>query len=55
MLNEVWGLENYPTTRTVDNHVATLRAKLERNLRAASSADRPRCWIQIGLLKAAIV
>ena len=29
MLNEVWGYERYPTTRTVDNHMATLRAKLE--------------------------
>ena len=29
LLNEVWGYENYPTTRTVDNHVATLRAKIE--------------------------
>ena len=31
LLNEVWGFENYPTTRTVDNHIATLRAKLETN------------------------
>jgi DNA-binding response OmpR family regulator len=31
LLNEVWGFENYPTTRTVDNHIATLRAKLESN------------------------
>ncbi|MGD0015091.1 MAG: response regulator transcription factor [Bryobacteraceae bacterium] len=30
LLNEVWGYENYPTTRTVDNHIAGLRAKLER-------------------------
>ncbi len=30
LLNEVWGYENYPTTRTVDNHVAGLRAKIER-------------------------
>jgi DNA-binding response OmpR family regulator len=29
LLNEVWGLENYPTTRTVDNHIASLRAKIE--------------------------
>ena len=29
LLNEVWGYENYPTTRTVDNHVASLRSKLE--------------------------
>lgn len=29
MLDEVWGHECYPTTRTVDNHIASLRAKLE--------------------------
>lgn len=29
LLNEVWGYENYPTTRTVDNHIALLRAKFE--------------------------
>jgi DNA-binding response OmpR family regulator len=29
LLNEVWGYDSYPNTRTVDNHVATLRAKLE--------------------------
>ena len=31
LLDEVWGLDNYPNTRTVDNHIASLRAKLERN------------------------
>jgi DNA-binding response OmpR family regulator len=29
LLNEVWGMESYPVTRTVDNHIAGLRAKLE--------------------------
>jgi DNA-binding response OmpR family regulator len=29
LLNEVWGYETYPTTRTVDNHIASLRAKIE--------------------------
>jgi DNA-binding response OmpR family regulator len=29
MLEEVWGHECYPTTRTVDNHIASLRSKLE--------------------------
>jgi len=29
LLNDVWGYENYPNTRTVDNHIASLRAKLE--------------------------
>jgi DNA-binding response OmpR family regulator len=31
MLNEVWGFDNYPNTRTVDNHIAGLRAKIERD------------------------
>jgi DNA-binding response OmpR family regulator len=31
LLNEVWGIESYPVTRTVDNHIAGLRAKLEEN------------------------
>jgi DNA-binding winged helix-turn-helix (wHTH) protein len=30
LLNEVWGYENYPSTRTVDNHILRLRQKLER-------------------------
>lgn len=29
LLNEVWGYDAFPTTRTVDNHIAGLRAKLE--------------------------
>jgi len=29
LLEEVWEYKNYPTTRTVDNHVLSLRAKLE--------------------------
>jgi DNA-binding response OmpR family regulator len=29
LLNEVWGYDQYPTTRTVDNHIASLRAKIE--------------------------
>ncbi|HEY6767299.1 MAG TPA: helix-turn-helix domain-containing protein, partial [Candidatus Sulfotelmatobacter sp.] len=31
LLNEVWGYENYPCTRTVDNHILKLRQKLERD------------------------
>lgn len=30
LLNEAWGYENYPSSRTVDNHVLKLRQKLER-------------------------
>jgi len=29
LLNKVWGFDAYPVTRTVDNHIASLRAKLE--------------------------
>lgn len=29
LLNEVWGYQNYPSTRTVDNQVLKLRQKLE--------------------------
>jgi Transcriptional regulatory protein, C terminal len=30
LLNEVWGYDNYPLTRTVDNHILRLRQKLEQ-------------------------
>src|SRR5262245_42658937 len=33
LLNEVWGYDAMPTTRTVDVHVAWLRQKLEPNPR----------------------
>ena len=36
LLNEVWGYTNYPSTRTVDNHVLKLRQKLEKE------ADTPK-------------
>ncbi len=29
LLNDVWGYHNYPSTRTVDNHILRLRHKLE--------------------------
>jgi len=38
-LDAVWGYTTFPTTRTVDNHVASLRAKLEKN------HDDPR-WLK---------
>jgi DNA-binding response OmpR family regulator len=38
-LDAVWGYAAFPTTRTVDNHIASLRAKIERN------PDEP-CWIK---------
>lgn len=31
LLREAWGYENYPSTRTVDNHVLRLRQKIERD------------------------
>ncbi|HEV8583370.1 MAG TPA: response regulator transcription factor [Methylomirabilota bacterium] len=39
LLDEVWGYERFPTTRTVDTHVLRLRRKFERD------PDRP-VWIQ---------
>ena len=38
-LDVVWGYAAFPTTRTVDNHIASLRSKLERD------PDEPR-WIK---------
>ena len=38
-LDVAWGYTAFPTTRTVDNHIATLRGKIEPD------PDRPR-WIQ---------
>jgi len=29
ILNAIWGLEAYPTNRTVDNHIVSLRRKIE--------------------------
>ena len=41
LLDEVWGHECYPTTRTVDNHIASLRSKLE------DDPSRPRHLVTI--------
>ena len=30
-LDKIWGYENYPTTRTIDNHILKLRKKIEEN------------------------
>lgn len=38
-LDVVWGYGAFPTTRTVDNHIASLRAKLEPN------PEQP-CWLK---------
>jgi DNA-binding response OmpR family regulator len=38
-LDVVWGYAAFPTTRTVDNHIASLRSKLERD------PEEPR-WIK---------
>jgi DNA-binding response OmpR family regulator len=32
LLDEVWGYNSYPSTRTVDNHIARLRQKIEENV-----------------------
>ena len=31
LLDDVWGYEAFPTTRTVDNYILTLRKKIEKN------------------------
>jgi two-component system, OmpR family, alkaline phosphatase synthesis response regulator PhoP len=31
LLTEVWGYQNYPSTRTVDNHILKIRQKLEKD------------------------
>jgi DNA-binding response OmpR family regulator len=31
LLDDVWGYDNYPNTRTVDTHIVHLRQKLEPN------------------------
>ena len=31
LLDQVWGYSSYPSTRTVDNHIARLRQKIEEN------------------------
>lgn len=36
LLDEVWGYNSYPSTRTVDNHIARLRQKIEQDV------DEPR-------------
>lgn len=32
LLNKIWGFENFPTTRTVDNHIVQLRQKTNSEL-----------------------
>lgn len=32
LLDEVWGYNSYPSTRTVDNHIARLRQKIEEDV-----------------------
>ena len=41
LLDRVWGYNNYPTTRTVDNFIARLRHKVERH------PDRPQHIITV--------
>lgn len=41
LLNEVWGYECYPCTRTVDNHILKLRQKLE------ADPSRPRHFLTV--------
>jgi DNA-binding response OmpR family regulator len=41
LLEDVWGYENYPTTRTVDTHLVRLRQKLEPD------PDQPQYFLTV--------
>lgn len=41
LLDEVWGYDNFPTTRTVDAHLVRLRQKLE------PSPEQPRFFLTV--------
>jgi DNA-binding response OmpR family regulator len=41
LLNQAWGYHNYPSTRTVDNHILRLRQKLE------TDASNPRHFVTL--------
>ena len=41
LLEDVWGYENYPTTRTVDTHMVRLRQKLEPD------PDQPQYFLTV--------
>ena len=43
LLKEVWGYENYPSTRTVDNHILKLRKKLETDPAQPKHFDTVHC------------
>jgi hypothetical protein len=43
LLNEVWGYENYPCTRTVDTHMLRLRQKLETEPRRPKHFHTVHC------------
>ena len=46
-LDVVWGYTAFPTTRTVDTHMATLRAKIESGAgQPAVDQDGARGWVQ---------
>ena len=52
LLEQVWGLESYPTTRTIDNHIAGLRAKLERDAAEPGACSLFVAWVTSGCPKA---
>ncbi len=55
LLQEVWGYEHTPSTRTVDVHVAWLRQKLEANPKtAAAHPHRARPRLQVRRLRACL-
>jgi DNA-binding response OmpR family regulator len=53
LLNEVWGYENYPCTRTVDNHILRLRQKLEPDP-SRPVHFRTVSWVRLQILALAV-
>jgi len=51
LLNDVWGYENYPCTRTVDNLILRLRQKNRtRSLATRTFRNYSRRWLQVSAL-----
>ena len=52
ILNQVWGYEESPTTRTIDNFVAKLRQKIETvAARTRAHPHGPRRRLQVRRIK----
>ena len=41
LLDDVWGYDSYPMTRTLDNHIVKLRQKIEKDILEILSTSSP--------------